>query len=70
MKITAAVRALVVDVRANLTENPWRLVPHFCRPVRHGPGDGYSCGWCGSRSARVQRKGQARAERLRREWIP
>jgi hypothetical protein len=52
---------------ANVTTRPALLVPHFHSPRRCGPGDGYRCAWCGTRSARVQLKGQRQAERLRRE---
>lgn len=48
-----------------VTEQPMRLVPHLRVPVQCGPGDGYRCRVCGSRSARVQEAG-ARVAMARR----
>jgi len=51
-----------------LTYEPWRLVPHLRSPRRVPAGDGYECSFCGSRSARVQAKGQRKAEAIRRQF--
>lgn len=67
MKYRTFARAWATELRLNMTTAPWRLVPHPHRPVWWALGGEYSCGLCGSSSPRVQRKGRAQAERLRRE---
>jgi hypothetical protein len=66
-KVTLRTRAALwaAEVWINLTVAPARLFPHPIRAVRFG--DGYRCMRCGSRSARVQRKGHWQAEALRRQ---
>jgi hypothetical protein len=66
VKLTTIARAWAVELWLNARYEPWKILPHPCRPYR-AAGDGYRCERCGSRSARVQRKGQALRERLRRE---
>lgn len=65
MKTRAVARALAAELWFNLRCKPWLLVPHPHVP-RRGAGDGWRCALCGSRSARVQYKGRAQAEILRR----
>jgi hypothetical protein len=54
------------ELWVNAATRPMLLVPHLHR-ARRRPGDGFQCALCGSRSARVQRKGNRLAERMRRE---
>lgn len=66
MNYRAIAGALVTEVRVNLAEAPWRLLPHPCRPAWWALGGKYWCSRCGSSSPRVQRKGRVQAEILRR----
>lgn len=65
MRKRTIIRAWAVELWLNARYEPWKILPHFHQPYR-AVGDGYRCERCGSRSARVQRKGQGRAEALRR----
>lgn len=57
----------LTELRITAEEQPMLLVPHPHRASRCGPGDGYRCLTCGSRSARVQQKGRREAETIRRQ---
>jgi hypothetical protein len=61
------VRLWARELWINLTTAPLRILPHPCRPRWWALGGEYVCDRCGSSSTRVQRKGRAQAERLRRE---
>jgi hypothetical protein len=58
--------AWAAEIWVNLTTEPWRRLPHFCQPAWRAQGGEYACRWCGSASARVQRKGIMQGEILRR----
>lgn len=66
MRYGTWVRLWIRQLWIEVTEQPALLVPHPHKVEgRHGPGDGYRCSRCGSRSARVQAKGQRQAQSLR-----
>lgn len=58
MTYRTLVRLWARELWLNVTTEPWLLVPHFHRPDRVPKGDAWYCSLCGSRSARVQRKGR------------
>lgn len=66
MRYRTWLRLWLRELWVNAVTRPMLLVPHPHQAKRR-TSLGFQCAWCGSRSARVQRKGNRLAERMRRE---